>query len=54
MPEISRFLGIMIGMFFNEHGVPHFHAVYGEYEMTVDLRVERCTATFRRGRADSS
>jgi len=27
MPEISRFLGIVVGMFFNEHGVPHFHAV---------------------------
>jgi hypothetical protein len=24
MPEISRFLGIVIGMFFNEHGLPHF------------------------------
>jgi len=37
MPEISRFLGIVIGMFFNEHGVPHFHAVYGEYEVTVEV-----------------
>jgi hypothetical protein len=27
MPEISRFLGIVIGMFFNEHGAAHFHAV---------------------------
>ena len=30
MPEISRFLGIVIGMFYREHGPPHFHAVYGE------------------------
>ena len=37
MPEISRFLGIVIGMFFNEHGAPHFHAVYGEYEITVEI-----------------
>jgi hypothetical protein len=37
MPEISRFLGIVIGMFFNEHGVPHFHAVYGEFEITVEV-----------------
>jgi hypothetical protein len=36
MPEISRFLGIVIGMFFNEHGLPHFHAVYGEHKMTVE------------------
>ena len=37
MPELSRFLGIVIGMFFNEHGVPHFHAVYGAYQMTVEI-----------------
>jgi hypothetical protein len=37
MPEISRFLGIVIGMFFNEHGLPHFHAVYGEYKVTVEI-----------------
>jgi len=37
MPEISRFLGVVIGMFFNEHGVPHFHAVYGEFEVTVEV-----------------
>lgn len=29
VPEISRFFGIVIGMFYAEHGVPHFHAVYG-------------------------
>lgn len=34
MPEISRFLGISIKMYFNlaEHNPPHFHAKYGEYE----------------------
>ena len=37
MPEISKFLGIVIGMFFNEHGVPHFHAAYGEFEVTVEV-----------------
>lgn len=41
MPEISRFLGIVIGMFYNEHGVPHFHAVYGEHEATVEIESER-------------
>ena len=29
MPELCRFLGIVIGMFYREHGDPHFHAVYG-------------------------
>lgn len=30
MPEISRFLGIVIAIYWKEHGVPHFHAKYGE------------------------
>ena len=37
MPEISRFPGIVIGMFFSEHGVAHFHAVYGEHKITVEI-----------------
>jgi hypothetical protein len=37
MPELSRFLGIVIGMFYREHGVPHFHAVYGEHEISVEI-----------------
>ncbi|MFZ2407564.1 MAG: DUF4160 domain-containing protein [Methylobacter sp.] len=28
MPEISRFLGIVIYMYWSEHNPPHFHAVY--------------------------
>lgn len=28
MPEICRFFGIIIRMFFNEHDPPHFHAEY--------------------------
>ena len=28
MPEVSRFLGIVIQMFFDEHNPPHFHAKY--------------------------
>ena len=30
MPEISRFLGIVIHMFYDDHNPPHFHARYGE------------------------
>jgi hypothetical protein len=37
MPEVSRFLGIVIGIFYSEHGVPHFHAVYGEHEISVEV-----------------
>ena len=38
MPEISRFYGIVIYIFFREHDPPHFHAVYGEYEALIDIR----------------
>lgn len=31
MPEISRFLGIIILMYYNEHNPPHFHIKYNEY-----------------------
>ncbi|RJP27221.1 MAG: DUF4160 domain-containing protein [Candidatus Omnitrophota bacterium] len=37
MPEISRFLGIVIGIFPRDHEPAHFHAVYGEYQITVDI-----------------
>ena len=37
MPELSRFLGIVIGMFYREHGVAHIHAVYGEHEISVEV-----------------
>ncbi|HIJ54700.1 MAG TPA: DUF4160 domain-containing protein [Deltaproteobacteria bacterium] len=37
MPEISRFLGIIIAMFYKDHAPPHFHALYGEYEITVEI-----------------
>jgi len=37
MPEISRFLGIVISMYHREHGVPHFHAVYGEHAISVEV-----------------
>ena len=30
MPEISRFYGIIITMFINEHNPPHFHVRYME------------------------
>lgn len=42
MPEISRFLGIVIAMYYSDHSPPHFHAIYGEYEALFsieDLRI---------------
>ena len=38
MPGISSFLGIAIYMYFREHGVPHFHAIYGQYEAVIGIR----------------
>ena len=37
MPEISRFFGIVIKMYFNEHPPPHFHAEYGDYRAVLDM-----------------
>jgi len=37
MPEISRFYGIVIGMFYDEHNPPHFHAVYGNHKVAVRI-----------------
>ena len=36
MPELSRFYGIAIKMFYNDHNPPHFHAEYGNQQMVVD------------------
>ncbi|MBD1876447.1 DUF4160 domain-containing protein [Nodosilinea sp. FACHB-131] len=37
MPEITRFYGIIIKVFFGDHPPPHFHAIYGEYNALVSI-----------------
>lgn len=37
MPVISRFFGIVIKMYPNDHLPPHFHAIYGEYVGVIDI-----------------
>ena len=37
MPTISRFYGIVIQMFWNDHAPPHFHALYSEFEVIVNI-----------------
>ena len=37
MPEISRFLGIVIYMYFKEHNPPHFHAEYNEFKASISI-----------------
>jgi Domain of unknown function (DUF4160) len=38
MPTISKFYGILIRMFFNDHAPPHFHAEYGEFKAVVNIQ----------------
>ena len=38
MPEISRFLGILIAMFYNDHEPAHFHAIYGDFEALIEIQ----------------
>jgi len=38
MPEISRFLGIIISMYFDEHNPPHFHVQYNEYRASMEIK----------------
>lgn len=38
MPEICRFYGIIIAMFYDEHNPPHFHARYGSFKVAIDIR----------------
>jgi hypothetical protein len=43
MPVISRFFGIVIFMFWREHAPPHFHAKYGDEEVTVEIETGAVT-----------
>ena len=38
MPQISRFFGIIISMFYDEHNPPHFHATYNEFEAEIGIK----------------
>jgi Domain of unknown function (DUF4160) len=37
MPTISSFYGILIRMLYNDHDPPHFQALYGEFQATIDI-----------------
>ncbi len=38
MPELCRFLGIIITMYFDDHNPPHFHVRYNEYRATMEIK----------------
>ena len=37
MPEISRFRGIVIGMYYKDHNPPHFHVAYAGREAAITI-----------------
>lgn len=37
MPELSRFFGIIIAMYYNDHAPPHFHAKYGNEQASIRI-----------------
>jgi Domain of unknown function (DUF4160) len=37
VPRISEFYGIVIAMYYREHGVPHFHATYAGETVVVSI-----------------
>jgi hypothetical protein len=43
MPEISRFYGIVVKMFYKEHNPPHIHALYGEYIGLINIKTLEMT-----------
>jgi hypothetical protein len=38
MPEISRFMGMIIKMFFDDHNPPHFHVEYQDFKAIIDIK----------------
>jgi hypothetical protein len=37
MPELSRFYGIIVRMFYDDHPPPHFHVVYGGEQAQISI-----------------
>ena len=37
MPEVSRFYGIVIQIYFGDHPPPHFHALYEGFTVIIDI-----------------
>jgi hypothetical protein len=48
MPTIARFYGIVIYMNYREHPPPHFHARYGEQEVTIEIETGIVTGKMSR------
>ena len=48
MPEVSRFSGVVIAMYYRDHAPPHFHAVYGEFRAAVSISSGEVSGDFPR------
>lgn len=48
MPEISRFYGIIIKMYFNAHNPPHFHIEYQDFEAIMNIETGELTGKISR------
>lgn len=44
MPEISRFLGLILSMYYSDHRPPHFHVRYGDHEAIIEIATGRMLA----------
>ena len=51
MPEISRFYGVVIKMFHNDHRPPHFHAEHGDDQVVIAIETLAIIAGKLRPRA---
>jgi len=51
MPEVCRFFGIIIRMYFDEHVPPHFHAIYGDEQVLIHIENMSIIAGFLSPRA---
>lgn len=51
IPEISRFYGIVIRMYFRDHLPPHFHAEYGEHEALIEIETREVLEGYLPARA---
>ncbi|MDQ3020378.1 MAG: DUF4160 domain-containing protein [Bacteroidota bacterium] len=46
MPEISRFYGIVVYMFYNDHNPPHLHIEYQGYKAVIELETRNIKGEF--------
>ena len=49
MPEVTRFFGIVVRMYFSDHDPAHFHAEYGEHEASLKLKRSPSSGESSRG-----